>query len=98
MSKRFGTFVALDQISMRVPTGSMHALLGEHGAGKSTVLTPGEADAVLGLLHTMSRQGRVTVLVIIHGHLRLRVGHAVRVDRTPDIQLRLWPVQFPEKA
>ena len=28
MSKRFGTFVALDQVSMRVHTGSMHAKLG----------------------------------------------------------------------
>jgi simple sugar transport system ATP-binding protein len=32
----------------------------------TSVLTPGEADEVLGLLHTMTRQGRVTVLMITH--------------------------------
>jgi simple sugar transport system ATP-binding protein len=36
MSKRFGSFLALDNVSMMVPAGSFHALLGENGAGKST--------------------------------------------------------------
>jgi general nucleoside transport system ATP-binding protein len=38
LSKRFGDFVALDGVSMRVRRHSFHALLGENGAGKSTLV------------------------------------------------------------
>jgi len=38
MSKRFGGFVALDDVSIKVEAGSFHALLGENGAGKSTLV------------------------------------------------------------
>src|SRR5258706_12677868 len=38
MTKRFGPFTALDDVSMRVAAGSFHALLGENGAGKSTLV------------------------------------------------------------
>jgi simple sugar transport system ATP-binding protein len=38
MTKRFGAFTALDDVSMRVAAGSFHALLGENGAGKSTLV------------------------------------------------------------
>ena len=36
--KSFGAFRALDEVSLRVTSGTVHALLGENGAGKSTLV------------------------------------------------------------
>jgi ABC-type uncharacterized transport system ATPase subunit len=35
LTKRFGSFTAMDSVTMRVEPGTVHALLGENGAGKS---------------------------------------------------------------
>ena len=38
MTKIFGSFAALEDVSMKVEAGTFHALLGENGAGKSTLV------------------------------------------------------------
>lgn len=38
VSKRFGMFKALDNVSISIQKGSIHGIIGENGAGKSTIL------------------------------------------------------------
>ena len=38
MTKVFGSFTALDNVSIDIPAGQFHVLLGENGAGKSTLV------------------------------------------------------------
>lgn len=51
MTMRFGSFTALDDVSIKVKAGSFHALLGENGAGKSTLV-----KCIMGFYHQTSGQ------------------------------------------
>ena len=39
LTKRFGDFTAVDQVSLDIPTGSFFGLVGPDGAGKTTLLS-----------------------------------------------------------
>src|SRR5271166_4408618 len=54
MTMRFGDFLALDNVELKVRPGSFHALLGENGAGKSTLV-----KCIMGYYH--ATQGDVLV-------------------------------------
>jgi simple sugar transport system ATP-binding protein len=49
MTMRFGSFTALDHVSVSIPAGTFHALLGENGAGKSTLV-----KCIMGFYHQTS--------------------------------------------
>ncbi|MGC8787508.1 MAG: ATP-binding cassette domain-containing protein [Anaerolineae bacterium] len=55
LTKRFGTFTAVDGVSFTVPRGEIFGFLGPNGAGKTTTIR-----VLLGLLHPTS--GKVEVL------------------------------------
>lgn len=54
LSRRFGTTVALDDVSLRVPRGCVYGLVGANGAGKTTLI-----KHILGLLKAKSGFVRV---------------------------------------
>ena len=66
VSKAFGRFKAVDELSFRVPRGAMFGLLGPNGAGKTTTIR-----MICGLLHADA--GHITVL----GHDPIRDHRAL---------------------
>jgi ABC-type multidrug transport system ATPase subunit len=68
VSRLYGTFAALRQVTIGFQTGRCYVLLGENGAGKSTLLR-----TVAGLLRPTF--GNVTVLGLPPGECRDRIGY-----------------------
>ena len=70
VSRLFGSFAALRQITLDLAPGQCYVLLGENGAGKSTLLR-----ILAGLLHPS--QGKVTVFEDLDPHTaRHQIGRA----------------------
>ena len=67
LTKRFGTQVALQDVSFEVPQGVVFALLGENGAGKTTAIR-----ILLGLLEASSGDARALGLNSASNGLQIR--------------------------
>ena len=61
LKKAFGATVAVDDVSFDIATGTVHALLGENGAGKSTVvkLLAGLIEPDEGRFHVFGKASRI---------------------------------------
>src|ERR1700740_1685095 len=73
LGKRFGGFVALDNISLTVPAGERLGLIGPNGSGKSTLV-----NCICGTLRNEQSSGRAWAQPIdgMPAHKRTHLGLA----------------------
>ena len=96
ISKLFGTFVALRQVSVDLEPGRCYVLIGENGAGKSTLLR-----ILAGLLRPT--HGKVTLFGGLEPHqARERIGymsHAAMLydELTAQENLRYFASLYPDR-
>jgi sulfate transport system ATP-binding protein len=103
ISKRFGSFVALDDVDLDVETGQLTALLGPSGGGKSTLLRiiGGLEDPDAGSVHIdgveatdIPAQRRNVGFVFQHyaafKHLNVRdnVAYGLKIRRRPKAEVK----------
>lgn len=77
LRKQFGEKVAVDHLTLQVPTGSIFGLLGPNGAGKTTVI-----KIMLGLLRADGGTGRILGLDMERDSvaIRKRIGYVAEIQ------------------
>src|SRR5581483_911459 len=103
LTKRFGTFTAVDDVSLEIPAGSLTAVLGPSGGGKSTLLRlvaglerPDVGEVLLSgeLATNLAPQNRDVGFVFQHyaafKHMTVRdnIGFALSVRKRPKQEIR----------
>jgi len=90
LSKRFGATQALNKVSLQVAAGEIHCVLGENGAGKSTIgkivsgLYPADEGSIWydeqPVAFNSSREARQAGIVMVYQELSLAPSLSVRAN------------------
>lgn len=81
LTKRYGKHLAVDNLSLKVPKGSVFAFLGRNGAGKTTTIR-----ILLDLLDRTSGQAHVLGMDCVRDALKIkgRIGYVAEAQKMYD--------------